>query len=283
MNSIVKAATRFSSMKNALNPLRQVVLSGQNASLMNAAGTSRQITRSLWHMCSTNNTEISKFKSPSFTCTCGCSSKAVHTKAEKDLVDFLTEEIATEKKTQKKHGAVPKELGGFKIDAQCSEVTFFKESGDETIKVYFNVNHSVDADHDADRDASHAHENKDEHADMGEMRSQPSFEVELIRGETILGFSCSYLSADQQNPEDEYQDVFSIDEVTMYEGEWKEKTYAVSGEILDGNLYDLLMNLLEEKGISNEFVLDLSDFATRYEHSQYVGLLEKLQKFAAMK
>jgi complement component 1 Q subcomponent-binding protein len=29
-------------------------------------------------------------------------------------------------------------------------------------------------------------------------------------------------------------DLFGIDEITMYEGEWSEKTYAVAGEIIDG-------------------------------------------------
>ena len=29
-------------------------------------------------------------------------------------------------------------------------------------------------------------------------------------------------------------DVFGIDEVSIYKGEWNDKTYAVSGEILDG-------------------------------------------------
>lgn len=32
-------------------------------------------------------------------------------------------------------------------------------------------------------------------------------------------------------------DVFGIDEVTMYEGEWTEKHYAVSGDVLDGVSY----------------------------------------------
>lgn len=29
-------------------------------------------------------------------------------------------------------------------------------------------------------------------------------------------------------------DIFGIDEVTFYEGEWKDSNYAVSGEVLDG-------------------------------------------------
>lgn len=28
-------------------------------------------------------------------------------------------------------------------------------------------------------------------------------------------------------------DNFSIDEITLYEGEWKDKNYAVSGDVLD--------------------------------------------------
>lgn len=48
-------------------------------------------------------------------------------------------------------------------------------------------------------------------------------------------------------------------------------------------LYDLLMNYLEEKGISNEFVEKLSDFSTAYEHSSYITLLENLQKFSTGK
>ena len=44
-------------------------------------------------------------------------------------------------------------------------------------------------------------------------------------------------------------------------------------------MYDLLMNLLEEKGISNDFVEKLSDLSTSYEHSLYVEFLEKVSKF----
>lgn len=39
------------------------------------------------------------------------------------------------------------------------------------------------------------------------------------------------------------------------------------------------MNLLEEKGITNEFAEKIADFSTVYEHSAYVGLLEGLSRF----
>lgn len=78
-------------------------------------------------------------------------------------------------------------------------------------------------------------------------------------------------------------DIFGIDEITMFTGESTEKDYAVAGDVLDGYLYDLLMNLLEEKGISNEFVDKLSNFSSVYEHSAYIGLLEGLSKFTVGK
>lgn len=39
------------------------------------------------------------------------------------------------------------------------------------------------------------------------------------------------------------------------------------------------MNVLEEKGVSNEFVDKLGALATSFEHSSYIGLLESLSKF----
>jgi len=59
--------------------------------------------------------------------------------------------------------------------------------------------------------------------------------------------------------------------------------YSVAGDILDGYLYDLLMNMLEERGITNEFVERLSDFATDYEHRMYLNLLTQMQTFLGSK
>ena len=58
-------------------------------------------------------------------------------------------------------------------------------------------------------------------------------------------------------------DVFAIDEVTMFEGEnWTEKKYAVAGDILDGYLYDLFMNMLDERGVNKEFADKLSEYCS---------------------
>lgn len=141
-----------------------------------------------------------------------------------------------------------------------------------SLTISFNVNHSVDQE-----DEPEINPNQDQ-PEFGEMKSKPTFEIDIKKDNRILSFTCSYLQGEAQ--EGEYNDVFGIDELTIYEGEWSEKVYAVAGDVLDGYLYDLLMNYLEEKGISNEFVEKLSDFSTLYEHHQYINLLEKLSNFA---
>ena len=74
-------------------------------------------------------------------------------------------------------------------------------------------------------------------------------------------------------------DLFAIDEVTVFDGEWNETKYAVAGDILDGQLYDLFMGMLEERGVSADFVDQLSAYCSAYEHSQYINMLTQLQSY----
>lgn len=189
---------------------------------------------------------------------------------EKELVEFLTEEIVAERKTQKS-SSLPTEVGGFKVKLNGADVELIKENDKEVITVSFNVNHTVDS------EEVEPETNAQQNEKFGEMKSKPTFEVDVKKGNRTLSFTCSFLTGEAQDGE--YQDVFGIDEITIYDGIWSDKVYAVAGDVLDGYLYDLLMNLLEEKGVSNEFVEKLSEFSTSYEHSAYIGLLEALSKF----
>ncbi|XP_039752963.1 complement component 1 Q subcomponent-binding protein, mitochondrial [Pararge aegeria] len=236
----------------------------------------RDFTRGIWHMsCSTRMDSTSAstnlLSNHSNTCGCGCGLKALHTKGEKELVEFLTEEIVAERKAQKVK-TLPTEVNGFVVKADSAEVTLTKQLKDELVRITFNVNHTVDSE-DFGEDA------QPEKQEFSEMRSKPQFEVDLVRGDSTLGFTCSFLQEPPSTNAEEYNDIFGIDEVTLYKGEWNEKVYAVAGDVLDGYLYDLLMNLLEEKGIGNEFVQKLSDFSTAYEHTAYINLLEGISKF----
>jgi hypothetical protein len=44
-------------------------------------------------------------------------------------------------------------------------------------------------------------------------------------------------------------------------------------------LYDLLLDLLDERGIGEKFANEIAEFSTAYEHQEYIHLLEKLNKF----
>ncbi|XP_026327394.1 complement component 1 Q subcomponent-binding protein, mitochondrial isoform X2 [Hyposmocoma kahamanoa] len=270
MNGIVRSAHRV-----IQSCVKTTSLSGALVTRTQAP-VKRDFTRGIWHMSCSNRLDAVESASKllhnnSNTCSCGCSLKALHTKGERELVEFLTEEIVAERKAQKVK-ALPTEVDGFIVKGEGAEVELSKQLKDEIVRVTFNVNHTVDSDEfEAD-----AQPDKQEFA---EMRSKPQFEVDLVRGDMTLGFTCSFLQEPSTTSTDEYNDIFGIDEVTLYKGEWNDKVYAVAGDVLDGYLYDLLMNLLEEKGISNEFVQKLSDFSTAYEHAAYIALLDGISKF----
>jgi complement component 1 Q subcomponent-binding protein len=265
MNNILRVAFKINNCRALFNPVKNVLS-------LNNSFQQRQIARNIWYMCNSRNKEPESKLSK--LCTCGCMNKQVHSKAERDLVEFLTEEILAERKAQKSK-TLPTELDGFKVQLNAAEVILTKQTDNEAIKISFNVNHTVDTDAEPDINA-----NLDK-PEIGELKSKPAFKVEIARGKTTLNLLCSFLGTDDH--EEGYNDVYGIDEISIYDGEWNENVYAVSGEVVDTYLYDLILNYLEEKGISNEFVHKLSEFSTTYEHSAYIGLLEGLSKFASGK
>lgn len=198
-------------------------------------------------------------------------SRTFATQGDADIAKFLSQEISTEKSNQK---PLPR-LEGWTASMEGSEVTLTKSgAGGEKLIVSLNVNHTVDS---AEPD--------DGQGEAPEMLSRPNFEVDIIKsnGKT-LSFTCSYLHPEEMSQEAEGpEDIFAIDEVTMFDGEKiSDKNYAVAGDILDGYLYDLFMTMLDERGVTNDFVEGLSDWCTAHEHSQYINLLQEIEKFTKM-
>lgn len=264
MNGIVRSALRATALRGVLSSS-----CGSNSG--------NQSARTLWNVCGRRQVAplVSTFELHDLRAR-RCYSKS-HTKAEKELVEFLAEEIVAEKKAQKLK-MIPTTLDGFSVSLNGAEVSLEKKDGTDTIHISFNVNHTVDADTEAE-----VNPNSD-NVEIGEMKSKPTFTVDIVRGNQTLGFTCSFNNHTGASGEDDnYNDIFGIDEITLYEGEHSEKVYSVAGEIVDGYLYDLLMNYLEEKGISNEFAEKLIDLSTSYEHTAYVSLLEGLSKFTSGK
>lgn len=195
------------------------------------------------------------------------------TKSDQDLGKFLVEEISTEKKNQR---SLPK-LEGWKVKTDGSEITLTKDiAGGEEVMITLNVNHTVDS---AQPD--------DGSEEAPEMLSRPNFEVDLIKaGGKTLSFTCSYVYPEANSEAEEAEgldDLFAIDEVTMFEGDnHGDSCYAVAGDILDGYLYDLMMTMLEERGVDNNFAERLSEWCSTYEHSRYVSLLEDMEKWTKL-
>jgi len=192
------------------------------------------------------------------------------TKSDQELIKFLSEEIATEKQNQK---SLPK-LDGFETKIEGAEVTLTKNGAvaGEKIIVSLNVNHTVDS---AVPD--------DGTGEAPEMLSRPNFEVDIVKANgRTLSFTCAYVHPEEQDGQEEV-DLFAIEEVTMFDGDKiSDKNYAVAGDILDGYLYDIFMNMLEERGIDQQFADNLSAWCSAHEHSQYINLLQQVESFAKM-
>ncbi|XP_071648285.1 complement component 1 Q subcomponent-binding protein, mitochondrial isoform X1 [Temnothorax longispinosus] len=267
MNGIVRSALRATALRGVLS----------SSCSSNSGG---QSVRALWNVCGRRQAAeivplVSSLELHDLRAR-RCYSRS-HTKAEKELVEFLAEEIVAEKKAQKLK-MIPTTLEGFSVSLNGAEVNLEKKDGTDTIHISFNVNHTVDAD--AEEEMNPTSDN----VEIGEMKSKPNFTVDIVRGNQTLGFTCSFNNqSGASGADDNYNDIFGIDEITLYEGEHSDKVYSVAGEIIDGYLYDLLMNYLEEKGISNEFAEKLIDLSTCYEHTAYVSLLEGLSKFTSGK
>jgi len=199
------------------------------------------------------------------------------------MVAFLKDEIKMEKEGAKAGGKLPK-LKGFELTtAEGPNVTLTRKAENETIVIKLNVNHSVD-------ETFNETEGTQEEAKDSQMLSKPSFVVEINKGgDRTLAIQCIFPPEDEIPPPERegehYEDLIEIQDVTLLSKnqEWTDDVYSLSGGLMDGNLYDMLLKLLEERGIDGELVHQLIEFSTSYEHKKYVTLLEQLQEFAGSK
>jgi len=185
--------------------------------------------------------------------------------AYKDLNRFLEKEIPLEKSALKHPSQLPN-IQGFEIQTKGPEVTLNRQSTNENVTVKFNITNSVNAS-ESDEESNL---NTPGQQQLGEeltqkpaqLKSRPTFTVNINRGGQILSFLCSYLPQDysgisneentqQQEGNDNNQllEDFQIDEFAIHDGEWNESVYSTDCAVIDGELYDKLLNLLEAHGI----------------------------------
>jgi len=239
-----------------------------------------------------NNSLVSSFRSLSFVTSpvwkCNqwenkiassrlCQNCSIHTDGDKEMTEFLTDEIAMESESRKANPL--KSIKGFEAKNDGSDVTFTKSKSGEIITIKFNVNGSV-----VDSSEFDMNDNPNEEQ-PSKMVSKPPFTIEINKGRDLtLVLNCIFPEEhfdDGQNAEQ--PDVIEIDEVTILKlgEEFDEKTYAMTGATMDGNLYDLLLNMLEERGINEDLINELVEYSTSYEHKCYVDLLKQMKEFVS--
>ncbi|XP_035216276.1 complement component 1 Q subcomponent-binding protein, mitochondrial-like [Stegodyphus dumicola] len=267
----IRSVINFS---KTLSSSKALLSKSLSKSLFYAGGiNTRTLSRSLFCLSRNRDSDLgritSKVTSWSNTCGCGCS---LHTKGDQELASFLAEEIENENKVRVKSD-LPK-LEGFEYSLSEADVTLTKKFGNEIITIKANVNDPFVSDSDDVMDPNETQETQQER-----LQAKPQFTVEVKKGNKTLSFTCSYSEVDPNAESEAYSDSFEITDVALYEGDSTDSTYYVAGEVMDGYLYDLLMNYLEERGISNEFADKMIAFFTSYEHQLYIRFLQGMKSF----
>lgn len=209
---------------------------------------------------------------------CGCCS--LHTEGDEKLASFLEKEIKEEQKTAQPVTSIP----GWDIKTDGTGVIMTKSFKDEVIKVEFDVNDSVDS-QEPIFDGT-------ETTGPPDLVSKPPFEVEIKKKSgRKLRFFCEFSVPEPQfeseHPQDSVEDQFSIVEVRLDDDSKTagnlDKSYTHNAAVMDGTLYDMLMDLLDERGIDDEFINNMVGYATAYEYKLYLNFLENLKSVVSEK
>ncbi|XP_028400392.1 complement component 1 Q subcomponent-binding protein, mitochondrial-like [Dendronephthya gigantea] len=215
----------------------------------------------------------------SFSRVCGCGMHNHISEGDQQLLAFLKEELNYENETMKNLEKPKLEIFNQPDDLKNMRFKLTHLINGERIVVSFDVDQTI----------NHETFDDDEGTNDGQMTSYPSFSIQIIKdsGETLL-FNCEYnidddSSSDSSGEED--NELFTITNVSLLPHPDADQTgiYHCETENMDYNLYELLIGMLTERGINNEFLVDLLRKSTILEHQQYIQFLEGLQDFLSQK
>ncbi|KAH8292916.1 hypothetical protein KR044_008661 [Drosophila immigrans] len=202
------------------------------------------------------------------------------TTLQRDLLELITAEIVEERRLQLKLDP-PYMIDDFVGHFSGSKVELVKQSPNERINVFFNVSKSV-----PNRNDNNDTCDGDGDCSSPTVRSVPKFEVLIKRNDLMLSIFCVFKSTalediepdatDQQQLENE---IFEIQDLSLYNNGWNDSCFTVDASLIDDDLHDMIVEMLEEKGITQQFARKLSDLATTREHGLYIEFLENLSKF----
>uniref|UniRef100_A0A0N5AYL0 Complement component 1 Q subcomponent-binding protein, mitochondrial n=1 Tax=Syphacia muris TaxID=451379 RepID=A0A0N5AYL0_9BILA len=188
----------------------------------------------------------------------------------------LKNEIQAEKQLESDNlgGAKAPTIPGFTVEIRDAEVRLTKTHGNEKILVVFNVSHSVDMDE----------FDEEQEQETPVPVALPPFSIEITKGANRLCFNMELVrSMDDEGQYDFRVEEFYIAPAAKGEDESvDDSVYASSGKYIDPHLHELLfLKYLEERGFNAKFCEQLVNFATHYEHSEYVSLLTRIKDFVA--
>ncbi|CAJ0582368.1 unnamed protein product, partial [Mesorhabditis spiculigera] len=188
------------------------------------------------------------------------------------LAECLDGEIRAEKELESQ-SLSQTSFPGFNISTNGAEVRLTKKHGNEDILVVFNVNHSVDVNEDGEGQVPEA---------APVPVALPPFQVEITKGGERLCFHLELCEGENQQYDFAVEEFYIAPAAKANEEDVASHVYASSGQYIDSNLHDLLfVRYLEERGLDTHFCNTLVQYATHYEHSQYVGLLNKIKAFVS--
>jgi len=194
------------------------------------------------------------------------------TQGDQELAEFLSEEINLEKEALV-HNVLPR-VKGFQSEITGSEVTLTKDYDGEKIVVKFNINNTVE-DETPEMEEEETPQDKD-------LKSRPKFQIDLTRRGQTLTFLCCFTEEIQpETDQPEQEDLIEIEEFYIHDGSGDESPtqYVASADIIDGDLYNLFMNMLDDRGISSDFAKEIVELSTAHEHKLYIKTLEDIKQF----
>jgi len=192
--------------------------------------------------------------------------------AANELGSALQNEIDAEKRLEQENlgGSSPPAIPGFSISNKDAEVRLTKTHGDEKVLVVFNVSHSVDVEDDFESESAPI------------PVALPPFTIEITKGETRLCFHMELVETEEHQYDFRVEEFYLAPAVKGEDESVAESVYASSGKYIDPNLNELLfVSYLEERGFTQDFCSSLVNYATHYEHTQYVGLLSRIKNFVS--
>jgi len=217
---------------------------------------------------------------PSVTTMPMYSLRHMHTRGDKQLVEFLDNEILEEENSR----PVVPNLDGFLTHIKDTIVTLKRNIDGEKIQIVFDVNDNLNV------IESGEHEISGSNDVISELVSYPKFKVSITKpsGKVLL-YHCTTQVVDshefqyEDDFEEERQELLSITLVQVYHSDHVDSLstiYEADTEGVDGDLYSMLLNTLLERGIDGDLVNRLIDLSTTVDTEQHLGFLKNLREFA---